>query len=99
MTSGIVRNREAVLEIDLLDEQDEVHRLSAVVDTGFNGHLTLPGEVAEALSLVGCGYERGMLADGSVVRMKLYLARVDWLGGIYEVPASQTGGAPLVGMS
>jgi len=42
MTGRVTANYEAVVEITLQDAQGQIEVSKAVVDTGFNGFLTLP---------------------------------------------------------
>jgi predicted aspartyl protease len=50
--TGIVNaNREAVLRLTLFDVKNLQHEISTIVDTGFNGYLTLPPDSIEALGL------------------------------------------------
>lgn len=74
-------------------------RIEAVIDTGYNGYLTLPGDLVVSLHLPFAGHRRGMLADGSVVRLEAYLALVNWHGKLQDILISQAAGTPLVGMA
>ena len=73
--------------------------IEAVVDTGYNGYVTLPGSIVTACQLRFAGHRRGTVADGSVVLLDVYMARVVWHGQEREVLASEVEGEPLVGMS
>ena len=58
MIEGFVNaNREAVVTIPLLGPAGQTREIAAVVDTGFNGYLTLPPtlEAELGLSVVGDG--------------------------------------------
>ena len=57
------RNREAVVAISLRDANQQDHVFDAVIDTGFNGSLTLPTGAVAALGLEWRGREQGTLAD------------------------------------
>ena len=74
-------------------------QIEAVIDTGYNGYLTLPGRLVTALQLPFAGHRRGTLADGSVTRLDVYLASVVWHRQQKDVLISQAAGAPLIGMS
>ena len=53
MTSGwIGNNRELVMPLRLLDVNEHVHRIEANIDTGFNGHLTLPPGLTHLLGFI-----------------------------------------------
>ena len=73
--------------------------IEAVLDTGFNGFLTLPHHVVRALGLPFVGNRRATLGDGSIVALDLYLATVFWHEQEREVLALQADGGPLVGMA
>jgi clan AA aspartic protease len=99
MISGTIRNREAIIALDVSAHGAPVRQVEAVIDTGYNGYLTLPAEIVKALGLQFAGHRRGTLADGSVTRLDVYLATVVWHGLPAEVLILRTTGAPLVGMS
>lgn len=71
--------------------------VEAIVDTGFNGHLTLPSSVAMSLSLPVMGEGRSTMADGREVVEDVCAARVLMHGTPRpaRVPISET--APLLG--
>ena len=98
MILGSVVNLEAAVEIELLDSADQSHRILATIDTGYNGQLTLPGNVISSFGLPAGGHIRGMLADGSVISMPVFLAKIDWLGSPRAVVVTQAEGGPLLGM-
>ncbi len=69
-----------------------------MIDTGYNGYLTLPlGLVAElGLPVVGDG--EATLADGSEAVFDVHSVTVLWDGQPRDIEADATGGTPLVGM-
>jgi len=73
--------------------------LGAVIDTGFNGYLTLPKKEVAELQLPFAGQRRATLADGKTIVLDAYLATLQWHGRNKEVLISQAAGAPLVGMA
>ena len=100
MISGKIRNREATIALEVSGPgQSPQQQIEAVIDTGYNGYLTLPSDLVTALTLPFAGYRRGTLADGSIVRMEDYLASVVWHGQQKDVLISQAAGTPLVGMA
>lgn len=99
MISGEVRNREAIIQLEVAGFGQLSRRLTTIIDTGFDGHLTLPTSSIEALRLPFAGYRRGTLADGTTTRLGVYMGRVVWHGQHLEVLALQAEGEPLVGMS
>jgi clan AA aspartic protease len=73
--------------------------IEVVIDTGFNGFLTLPSRVVRALNFPFVGNRRAMLGDGRSVVLDLYLATVMWNEEEREVLVLQAEGGPLIGMS
>jgi len=98
MITGTVRNGEAIVELDL-SGSGQSKQVEGVIDTGFNGYLTLPPDLVSALQLPFAGHRRGMLADGSIIRLDLYMASVDWHGKRKDCLVSQASGTALIGMS
>lgn len=99
MISGRIRNREAIIELEVSAPGQPSQLVEAVIDTGYNGYLTLPGQLVTVLRLPFAGHRRGTLADGSITRLDVYLATVVWHGQPKDVLVSQAAGAPLIGMS
>ena len=71
--------REAIIELVVQGPAGE-RTVSAVVDTGFNGALTLPTRTVQELALVRRSSQRGTLADGSEAVLAVHLATVVWDG-------------------
>lgn len=99
MISGRICNREAIINVEVSGPAEPPELIEAVIDTGYNGYLTLPSQIVTALRLAFAGHRRGTLADGSVTRLEVYLASVLWHGRQRDVLISQTAGTPLIGMS
>ncbi|MGH3089491.1 MAG: hypothetical protein ACRDSJ_19545 [Rubrobacteraceae bacterium] len=57
--------REAIIPLDIIGRDGQIHRIEAVLDTGFTGYLTLPTDVAGSPGLPRRGSETFVLADGS----------------------------------
>ena len=74
-------------------------RVSAGVDTGFTGALTLPSTLVRELSLAYLIEQRALLADGREVVVNVHEATVVWDGRARQVRVLATGGTPLVGMA
>jgi clan AA aspartic protease len=70
-----------------------------VVDTGFNGFLTLPPTVVSQLALPMQGPTRVTLADGTEVDLDVVEVTVEWDGQPYIVAALAADGGAVVGMS
>ena len=99
MTGTVNADLEPLLRLTVLDGGGQPHGLEAVVDTGFNGFLTLPRAVIAALGLPWLCRQQGQLADGSVLVFDVYVATVDWDGQLRSVEVEAAGAQPLLGMA
>ena len=70
--------REAVISLSVEGSSSLRRDIDAVIDTGFNGYLTLPAALVQALGLVWRRRGRAMLADGSDSVFDIYEAAVTW---------------------
>lgn len=99
MIFGIVTpDQEATITLEVQDAQGGSVTVLAVVDTGFNGSLTLPSSVRQTLSLLLQGTRDVQLADGSTLRLDLYRGTVIWDGRPQVIQILEAEGGPLVGM-
>ena len=99
MIRGIVNDYYEPMIRILLGSGTINHEVEAVVDTGFDGYVTLPPDLINALGLSFLREERIMLANGLVEIAKVYECFIDWDGTqrLIELQAADTN--PLVGMS
>ncbi len=100
MISGSVNaRREAVLNVALLDANSNEHPSDAVVDTGFDGWISLPPNLVATLGLRWRRFGRALLADGSESLFVVYEATAMWDGRAIRIPVYEMDAEPLVGMS
>lgn len=100
MINGIVTSgREIEIAIDVVDKKQALLTVEAVVDTGFNGYLTLPKGLLSQLRASRVGTRRVELGDGNLVDLDVYLVDVEWFGRRTDVLALNSDSKPLVGMS
>jgi len=100
MIRGVVTaNREAAIRLVVVSPDQRREAIEVMIDTGFNGFLTLPSHVVRALNFPFVGNRRAMLGDGRSVVLDLYLATVMWNEEEREVLVLQAEGGPLIGMS
>jgi clan AA aspartic protease len=71
----------------------------AVVDTGFNGSLSLPSTLIAELGLRLRTQGRGVLADGTEKSFAVYEALILWDGRLLRIPVGEIENTPLLGMS
>ena len=96
---NISAHQEAAIPLDVAGPNRQWQRLDAVIDTGFNGSLTLPLDSVRALRLPLVGNRLATLGDGTVVALDVYLATVLWHERERDVLVLQADNDPLVGMS
>ena len=99
MIEGVVNAAyEAVVSLPVRGPAGQTREIKAVVDTGFNGFLTLPPAVVAELGLPFVSIGRATLADGSEIAYDVYGATVLWDGQALYVEADAADSTPLVGM-
>ncbi len=92
-------NLEAVVTLPLLGQAGQTREVDAVIDTGFNGYLTLPPTLAADLGLSVVGDGEAVLADGSEAAFDIYGVTVSWDDQSRHIEAGAVGITPLVGMA
>ena len=90
---------QATVRVIVLGMNGRAMELEAVIDTGFNGDLTLPGDTIAELSLPLIGHRRIFLADGSQQFADVYEALVDWDGQTMIAQVDMANTKPLIGMA
>lgn len=100
MISGVVTERcEAVIRVKVRGPAGQDREIEAVIDTGFDGWLSLPPSIVSELGLVWHRRGRALLADGSESVFDIYEATVEWDGQLRRIPVDEAETFPLVGMS
>ena len=100
MIEGVVNSAyEAVVTLTLRGPAGQTREIDAVVDTGFNGFLTLPPALVAELGLPFASIGQATLADGSEVAFDVYGVTVLWDGAARLVEADEADASPLLGMA
>ena len=100
MIEGVVNTHyEAVVRLSLLNSSGQTRDIDAVVDTGYNGFLTLPSVLVAELELTRLGQKSLVLANGRRDIFDTYGVTVFWDGQSRFVDADEADAAPLLGMS
>lgn len=76
---GITPNRIPLVEVEIAGE-----KLHLLVDTGFNGHISLPQRIIKKLGLKKAGVLEATLADGSVVPFDFYVTTIRTVFGVED---------------
>lgn len=100
MIQGVVNPRcEATLPLVVGNKNGQRQVVDTVIDTGFNGFLTLPSAVITALDLPWNASDIVTLGDGSETLFDLYAATIIWDGQYLEIDIAESETEPLIGMA
>jgi clan AA aspartic protease len=90
--------REAVVSVTLRGSRER-REIEAVVDTGFDGNLTLPPSLIESFDLPFRRRDRAILGDGSEVLFDTHEAEIVWDGHPRTIAVDSADTTPLLGTS
>ena len=100
MIEGSVNaNYEAVITLLLQGAAGQMREIDAVVDTGYNGYMTLPPMLIAELELPFQSEGQATLANGSVEFFDVYGVTALWDGQQRFVDAVEADTIPLIGMA
>jgi clan AA aspartic protease len=100
MIYGVVNlRREATLPLVVGNAEKQQQMVDTVIDTGFNGFLSLPSTVIAALNLPWSASDIVTLGDGSQTLFDIYTAMVIWDGKYREIDIAASETEPLLGMA
>ncbi len=89
----------AIVPLPLFGTNGTKHNIEAVIDTGFDGALSLPSSVIANLGLAWRTRGRALLADGSETVFDIYEGSVLWDGKPRRILIDEANTTPLIGMS
>lgn len=99
MIEGTVNSAlEAIVTVVVSGTAERRRRVTAVVDTGYSGDITLSSAIVSELDLASVGRTRVELGDGAEARLATYVATVDWSDSERGVLVHETETTPLIGM-
>lgn len=90
---------EAIVELPVYDGQGQTQSIDTVVDTGFDGELTLPAGSIKAYGLPFRRRSLTLLADGSETEFDIHEAVVNWDGQPRRIQVDAAETEPLLGMA
>ena len=99
MTGSVTADRETVLSLAVWDVNGMAHEIETVIDTGYNGYLTLPSTTITALGLPTFGQRTVTLGDGRDVLLGVHEVTVIWDDQPRAVQVLATDGGAILGMS
>ena len=97
--TGKVIQLEALLNIACSVEGGKRIAIEFVVDTGFEGGLTLPQQAIDALKLPFYETIKTTLANGQFFMTSSYVGTILWFGSEIQVVVLAMGSRPLLGTS
>jgi clan AA aspartic protease len=100
MITGIVNARhEIAIRLPVRRAAGLEQEIEAILDTGFNGALTLPPGLIAGLGLSWRSRSSAILANGSVESFDIYAATVVWDGVPRPILIQAIDTPPLLGMA
>jgi clan AA aspartic protease len=99
ITGTVNARQEILIHLPVRDATGTEHDVEAILDTGFNGALTLPPALIASLGLVWRSRTNAILANGSIQQFDLYAAMVVWDGVPRSVLVQAIDTMPLLGMA
>ena len=99
MIEGLVNAAyEPIVRLMVQSPSGQSREIEAIVDTGYNGYLTLPLALTSALELPFVTTNPALLADGSEATFDVYSVTVLWDGAPRRIDVHVSDATPLVGM-
>lgn len=100
MISGAVdAELQAAIRLIVLGERGRQREVTAVIDTGYSGSLSLAPDVVATLDLPFSRRGRAILADGSQIVFDVYQATVIWDAVRRPTTVDVVDADPLIGMA
>jgi clan AA aspartic protease len=100
MIYGVVNlRREATLSLVVGNSSGQRQVVDTVVDTGFDGFLSLPSEMIVRLGLPWTISNPATLGDGSETVFDFYTGTVIWDGQYRTIDIAESETEPLLGMA
>ncbi len=99
MTGVVSAYPEALVRITIRGPGGQEQEVETVIDTGFDGALTLPPALITTLGLPWRRRGRALLADGTDTLFDIYEALVVWDGTPRRIAVDAADTDPLIGMS
>ena len=99
ITGTVNAYREPIVGVTISGTAEQEIKVEAVIDTGFDGSLSLPPALIALLGLAWRRRGRAILADGSESIFDIHEAMIVWDGQPRRVAVDAADTDPLLGMS
>ena len=98
LTGTVSDDLQAWVPVEVLDHDGQPRPIEVVLDTGFNGQLSLPAATIRRLELLEESSRFAVTATGDRVSLPTYTATVLWDGQTRIVEVVEADSEPLLGM-
>ena len=98
ITGTVNTDFEAIITLSICNSDGKIHKQDAIIDTDFNGWLSLRPDLINQLNLRWKRRGRAILGDGSECIFNVYEAVIIWDGSYLTIPIDEADSDPLVGM-
>ena len=98
MKGKVNGQREAIVRLRIEGSRKKRITVAGIIDTGYDGMLTLPKKIIRSLKLPPVGQNEAELANGQVVSFDTYEAVVHWSGRKLRIGVDEAQTDPLIGM-
>jgi clan AA aspartic protease len=99
ITGTVNANRQPLVRLVVRGPSGQEQDIEGLVDTGYNGFITVSPGLAGALGLVRLGRGRATLADGRQELLDIYEGTVLWEGSPRTVEVDAADTVTLLGMA
>lgn len=89
----------AIVNIALLGRNGRRQTVEAVIDTGFDGYLTLPYRVVALLEFLWVRSQSVILRDGNPQLCDVYDGEIAWNNQLRSIEIEAANTQPLIGMA
>lgn len=90
---------QALVRVTVCPAAGNDREVECVVDSGYNGSLTLPPDLIAELGLIQIGSGEAILADGSEELLRVFGATVLWNGQRRAIEVDEANADSLLGMA
>jgi clan AA aspartic protease len=85
----VTADHQAIIRLSVRGPNGQEQEIDAIIDTGFDGWLSLPSSLIVLLSLVWRQRGRALLADGRESVFDIYEGTVIWDGQDHRIPVHE----------
>ena len=99
MTGRVNWRLEATIRVGVQDSSGNMQSVDCILDTGFDGDVSLPAAVVKRLGLAAIGSYNTIFADGITARLPVYSGILYWHEQPTPVEVLATQGDFVIGMA